>query len=94
MESLDDLFQCSMSIHALEEEKKMLEDQAESIRRRIQTTHEKLNKKRPTLMDIQDRKRKIDCIDNQELELLVSMMENDMAEESSTDDDEDDIAKT
>ena len=35
MESLDDLFQCSMSIHALEEEKKMLEDQAESIQLHI-----------------------------------------------------------
>ena len=65
-----------MSISKLEADKRFLENEQQSNARRLRQVNEMLNKKSSNLMDIQCQKRKIEIIDNQELELFVALVKS------------------
>ena len=61
------MFEKSLSLHQLQGWKANVMTEMASISRRFQIIDKKINKKLPSIMDIQERKRKIEVIDNQEL---------------------------
>ena len=77
MEELEEMFEEIHSLHQLQADKLMLGNEMASISRRFQIVDKKINQKLPSIMDIQERNRKIEVINNQELEELVTMLQED-----------------
>ena len=76
MENLEELFESSMSISKLEADKIFLENEQQSVTTKLRQVKDLLNKKKPTIIDMQNKKRKIEMIDNAELEQFVAMVKD------------------
>ena len=74
LEELSQNFEQSMSLDQLRYEERFLDQEAQSIARRKQIVHDRIQKNLPTLMDIQDRKRKAQCLEEEEFKSFVSLV--------------------
>ena len=91
MESLEEFFESSLSITQLEADKMFLENEQQAVVAKLRKVKELLNNKKPSLMEIQNKKRKIEALDDAELEKFVATVKAlgpVPLDEESTDDEE------
>ena len=91
MESLEEFFESSLSITQLEADKMFLENEQQAVVAKLRKVKELLNNKKPSLMEIQNKKRKIEALDDAELEKFVATVKAlgpVPLDEKSTDDEE------
>ena len=74
MDNLTGLLENSLSLHALEERAHQIDDEIYYLLNQRKTLGDKINQKRPTLMDIVKGKRKAEARDNEEIEDFVNLL--------------------